>query len=81
MKEFNFNNDITIYPNEKGWKRIGELLYDHYGADYAIKHVIEHTTKDGAYKDTLWVIIQDLHDMFYNGQSYFKHVNFLIEKH
>ena len=72
MPRFNLNHEVVIYPNEKGWQKIIELTAKNY--QFSIEKAIEWTDKrktdDGGYKEQLWVIISDLHDMFYNGQNY-----------
>ena len=62
--EFSHNDEVTIYPNTKGWAKIIEL--------FGTESYYNKMTGDDGYRDQLWVIIRDLHEMFYNGQSYFK---------
>lgn len=77
MDSYNLNEDVIIYPNISGWIKINELISQKYNISIADgrKMVGGKKTKDGGYKDQMWVIIHDLHEMFYNGQSYFKTMN------
>lgn len=66
------NDSITIYPTDKGWIRIKDILMKKYGmSDFlANEWIIHRQTPDGGYRDQHWVIIADLHEMFFNGQTY-----------
>jgi hypothetical protein len=77
MTTHSHNDKVIIYPTESGWKKIKALLSNSYllSSDEADKRIEAHTTKEGGYTDYLWLIIHDLHDMFYHGQSYFKNTN------
>ena len=57
-----FNDEIIIYPTEKGWEKINFKFSENY--------VEERRTDDNGYKDTLWQIIEDLGDLFYHGSDY-----------
>ena len=74
ITEFNLNREVIIYPTEEGWKRIKELIAFTYSCNdlEADGWVSRRKTDNGGYKDQLWVIIHDLHDMFYNGQRWLK---------
>lgn len=81
MKTLNFNNDVTFYPTDKGWGKISELLISkNIGNKYfnLEEHLTLHKTFDGGYTDHLWVIIQDLNELFFNGQQYLKTAEFKI---
>ena len=81
MKKYNINNEIIFYPTEKGWDRIVELITDKYSLtpERVLAWIEGHKAGEG-YKEQLWVIIQDFHEMFYNGQKYFKESNFYLVK-
>jgi len=72
IHHFNLNDEVIIYPNEKGWQKIIELTAKNYkfSTEKAIEWTDKRKTEDDGYKEQLWVIISDLHDMFYNGQNY-----------
>lgn len=72
MPRFNLNHEVIIYPNEKGFAKIKALISNRYllSNEEAETWVNKRKTEDGGYKEQLWVIVSDLHDMFYNGQSY-----------
>jgi hypothetical protein len=83
MNTINLNQNVIIYPNEKGWIKIKEILidqYESYGifASKALQTIELRRTEDGGYKDQLWHIMSDLHEMFFNGQQYFETTNILI---
>jgi hypothetical protein len=65
------NDEVVIYPNERGWAEIAKLLSFYPET---------RRTSDGGYKDQLWCIISELHTMFYNGQSYFKNTSVTIKE-
>lgn len=69
---FSHNDNVTIYPNEKGWAKIIELTGD-------VDVYYYKQTEDGGYRDQLWCIMHDLHEMFYNGQQYFENTLVKIE--
>ncbi len=74
MKKYNINDSVIIYPNEKGWVKIREILKKEYS--FATEESVDEfinlrKTPDGGYKEQLWCIASDLHDMFYNGTCYF----------
>ena len=70
--KFNHNDEVTIYPNDRGWAKIVELTG-------RVESIYEKQTEDGGYRDQLWCIIHDLHEMFYNGQRYFENTTIKIE--
>lgn len=72
MYKFNVNDKIIIYPTPSGWDKINELISDKYviPLDEAKQWVEHRKTQDGGYQEQLWVIISDLHSMFFNGQAY-----------
>lgn len=72
MPRFNLNHEVIIYPNERGFAKIKALIGNKYllSNEEAETWVNKRKTEDGGYKEQLWVIVSDLHDMFYNGQSY-----------
>lgn len=72
MPRFNLNHKVIIYPNERGFAKIKALIGNRYllSNEEAETWVNKRKTEDGGYKEQLWVIVSDLHDMFYNGQNY-----------
>lgn len=72
MPRFNLNHEVIIYPNEKGFAKIKALIANRYllSNEEAETWINKRKTEDGGYKEQLWVIVSDLHDMFYNGQNY-----------
>lgn len=81
LSKLNMNDYITIYPNENGFRKIKALIVNRYllSSEEAEEWVKKRTTKDNGYKDQMWVIISDLHDMFFNGQNFMEtsHFSFL----
>jgi len=61
VMKLSFNDEIIIYPTEKGW----ELIFDMYGD----KFIAKHKTDDGGYKDQFHEIITDLGNMFHHGSD------------
>jgi hypothetical protein len=56
------NNEIVIYPSEKGWEKINSMFSE--------KYVQDRMTEDGGYQDLMWTVIEDLHELFYHGSDY-----------
>ena len=81
LSKLNMNDYITIYPNENGFRKIKALIANRYllSNEEAEEWVKKRTTKENGYKDQMWVIISDLHDMFFNGQNFMEtsHFSFL----
>lgn len=76
MEQFNLNDKVTIYPNEKGWEKIKGLIFeknDNISWDEAVEIAEKKRTKEDGYEDLLWRIIHDLHDMFFMSQGYLEH--------
>jgi hypothetical protein len=77
-KVFSVNDEVIIYPSEKGWIKIREIYTDIYADLYTKslvrvdvdKHLRHKVTLDGGYKDQLWSIINDLNELFFIGSSY-----------
>ncbi len=67
-----FNDEVIIYPTEEGWEKINSMFGD--------KYIEERKTEDGGYKDRLWNIIEDMHDLFYHGADYIPSNFEIIEK-
>jgi hypothetical protein len=72
------NDKVVIYPTEKGWKKIRDI-YISKNRSIAIMETYMKTKDDG-YEDTMWCIVSDLHEMFFNGQSYFKNTSIKVVK-
>lgn len=74
--KLNLNYNMTIYPNDEGWKEIERLITEYYkpiNADMDFTQNMEyHKTKDGGYKNHMWFIMHILHSMFFNGSHLFK---------
>ena len=72
LPRFNLNKKVIIYPNERGWRKIKALIACKYllSNEEADKWINVRKTSCGGYKEQLWVIISELHDMFYNGQNF-----------
>lgn len=69
-KEFNLNDSAIVYPNDKGWAKIIELV----GRDYAESC----RTQDNGYKEELWSIMNNLGSMMYMGQDYFENMEIIF---
>jgi hypothetical protein len=73
MWKHSFNDEIIIYPSEKGWTVINKKFGE--------KYVEERKVEDDGYKDHLWNIIEDYGEFFYHGTDFIKTTTFeLIEK-
>lgn len=72
LSRFNLNHKVIIYPNKRGWRKIKALIASKYllSCEEADVWVNARKTTCGGYEEQLWVIISDLHDMFYNGQNF-----------
>ncbi len=72
MPRFNMNNEVIIYPNEIGFAKIKALISNKYllSSQEANNWIKKRKTEDGGYQDQLWVIVSDLHHIFYNGQNF-----------
>jgi len=77
MKTYNINWDVIIYPSKKGWDKIHELVKAKYNLtpEKATAWIKNRKTPNGGYKEQLWTIMDELHDMFYMGTQHFKHMN------
>lgn len=77
---FNLNDDVIIFPNPSGWKKIISDIMKAYQFDEkkAKEWAEKSKTEDGGYKEQLWEIISMHHDMFFNGTTYFKTVNIIL---
>lgn len=76
MEHFNLNDKVTIYPNEKGWEKIKGLIFeknDGISWDEAVEIAEKKRTEGNGYRDQLWCIIDDLHEMFFMSQDYLEH--------
>lgn len=80
MVKYNLNNNIVIYPNENGWNKIIEIVKNDYNLTWSAANewVERRKTEDGGFKDLFWVIISDLHDIFYNGSTYLETTNITL---
>lgn len=69
-----FNDQITFYPNFRGWEAMREILKKRNTDQLRPLNIEEelkaHTTEDGGYKDQLWQIMQTFGQLFYNGSNY-----------
>lgn len=73
LPRFNLNHKVIIYPNKSGWRKIKALIASQYllSDEEADKWINARKTSCGGYEEQLWVLISNLHDMFYLGQTYF----------
>ncbi len=80
--ETNMNFNIVIYPSDKGWDKIYEIIQKAYYLDTlneAIEYVNKYRkTEDGGYKEQMWEIMSSLGELFYNGTPYFNTTNIKI---
>lgn len=77
MQQFNLNYDIIIYPSQKGWLKIRSILSEIYKfkTDKELDNYIEKRYSIcGGYKDHMWSIMSDLHELFFNGTDYLKNM-------
>lgn len=72
MVKYNLNNNIVIYPNENGWNKIIEIVKNDYNLTWSAANewVERRKTEDNGFKELLWVIISDFHNLFFNGSIY-----------
>ena len=75
-----WNDNVIFYPTDLGWQKIIQLLKKSYSlsTSEAVVWISKRRTKDDGYQEQLWVIIQDFHEMFYNGQQYLKNTSITI---
>lgn len=80
--EFSLNDDVTIYPNENGWKRIRKIVYTkHALRDVELERFIQNrTSDDGGYTDQLWSIIHDLGDMIWQGTNCIESTKIVLKR-
>ena len=72
MEKFTVNDQVVIYPNDKGWDKIHDLIREKYRlSNQKTFDFIEGRKFDGGYRDQMWTIMSDLHSMYFNGQNYF----------
>lgn len=70
---FNINDYITIYPTESGWDKLIQITKDEYGITTKKATIRINDKKDGeGFRDQLWNFMDTYHEMFFNGQTYFK---------
>ena len=72
MMKLSFNDEVIIYPTEKGWERIYDMLGD--------KYIVKRKTDDDGYQDRFHEIISDFGGMFTVGSDFF-HSHFEIITH
>lgn len=80
--EFNINNEIIIYPNEKGWEFIRNRLRDSYSLKSNTelnKFIVNNITHDNGFKEQMWCIIEILPELFHQGSDYIKPTIDLVE--
>lgn len=70
--KYNINDRITLYPTESGWRKIVELYDENYCIGYFNRCCEDKIGEDDSFTEQLWVVIEILHPMFYNGQRYFR---------
>lgn len=77
---FNANHYATIFPSEKGWKRMVKNVMKYYelSEEDATKHIESYKTEEGGYKDQLWCIMSMFGDMYFNGSPYFEKLNMIL---
>lgn len=73
--KINLNHEVIIYPNERGFYKIHDLIQMKYQLTdmEAWDWVNKRRSNCGGYKEQLWVIVADFNEMFYNGQNYMEH--------
>lgn len=70
--EYNINNEVIIYPTEKGWNRIRKNIveaykFSEYPTTIAEETILRNRTKDNGFKEQLWVLIEQHNNLFYMG--------------
>ena len=74
MNELNLNDEVIIYPNQKGWAKIQQVIkkkYQDYNTVDTDKYFREKIVEGGeGYQDQLYQIMFDLGDMFYMGNNF-----------
>ena len=78
--QISWNDEVTIYPNDKGFAKMYEIIAKEYklSMSEAIHSITSRTTPDGGYKDQLWHITSMFSEMFFNGTSYFENTYITI---
>ena len=83
MQNFNINQHIIIYPNEKGWVKLYELYRKSYPANVSNKWVSDnielHKTKDGGFEEQLWSLIEYAGEMFHEHSNYLESTNIKLD--
>ena len=81
QKTYNLNHQVVIYPNEKGWIKLREILQEEYNfdEDYTIDDYLERrTTKDNGFKEQLWEMMSFSGPLMFNGSNYLEHTNITL---
>lgn len=76
MIVYNLNNKVIIFPNENGWNKIIEIIKNEHNLTWsAANEWVERRKVNDGFEDQLWVIMSDLHSLFFNGTAYLKSMN------
>lgn len=79
--KFNINYEATIYPTELGWEKIRTIISEKYkyNSSELFEYMIKHRTAEGGYKDQLWQMMNNLGQMFFNGNLYLQHTTMELD--
>ena len=73
MAKYNLNDNVILYPNQRGWAKIVEITQNEYNLTQEQVAAWVHRRKEcGGFKEQLWVVMSVYHEMFFNGQQYFE---------
>jgi len=72
MNKYNINNEVIIYPTERGFKKIKHKLIEIYGEELGALEFNRKLTETNGFKEQLWCIMQDHSNLFYNGTDCLK---------
>lgn len=66
MLELNLNQNVTIYPTQRGWDIIKSIVsdFDEFDSDDVEVWIKERTMKDGGFKEQLHYLITHFTGLF-----------------
>lgn len=77
MKQYNLNEEVVMYPNLSGWKKIIEITKKHFyfSNEEMDEFVSDHKTEDNGFKIKLWLVMYIYGKMFSFNTDYWEHLN------
>jgi hypothetical protein len=81
--ELNINQEVIIFPNKLGWEkirlvdRVNKRKHFHNDEDY-LASFQNKMVENGGFKEQLWVVIDELHELFESTNRYLENSKMII---